>query len=86
MTTLKLERKKAFLTQEELARIAGVSQSCISRLETGDTTGATFTVLDLLARALRRKGRNVQPGDIQPRPQPALVKGFRAERKRRRIA
>jgi transcriptional regulator with XRE-family HTH domain len=83
MKQLKRERKKAKLTQTELARLSGVSQSFISRIESGSVNGAAFEVLDLLARALKRRGCDVVPGDLQPRPQPALIKGFRAERKGR---
>jgi transcriptional regulator with XRE-family HTH domain len=72
---LKRERKKANLTQQDLARLSGVSQSFISRLETNRVGDAAFGVLDCLARALRRRGCKVQAADLNPRPSPTLVKG-----------
>jgi transcriptional regulator with XRE-family HTH domain len=79
---LRKERKKAGLTQGELARMSGVPQSSISKMERGDLLRPTFDTLDKLAKALGRRGRFVQPGDIKPRPQPALIKGFRSERRK----
>ncbi len=88
MTRLRKERKavRPKLTQARLGRLAGVPQGTISKMERGTLLRPTFNTLDRLSKALRRFGRNVQPGDIQPRPQPNLIKGFRNEVKRRGAA
>jgi len=83
---LRTERKKARLTQTELSDLSGVSQSNISRLETGDIFNTGFAVLDLLARALRRRGCKVDASQLQPPKQVALIKGFRVEQKHKRTA
>jgi len=74
------------LTQQELSALSGVSQSFISRLESNAVNDAEFGILDDLARALRRKGCKVQAADLQPHPQPALIKGFRSSRRRKPAA
>lgn len=86
---LRKERKsvKPKLTQARLARAAGVPQGTISKMERGELLCPTYETLDRLAKALRRFGRHrVQPGDLQPRRQPALIKGFRSEPKSKRVA
>lgn len=85
---LRKERKavKPKLTQARLGRSAGVPQGTISKMERGELLAPTFETLDRLAKALRRFGRNVQAADLQPRRQPALIKGFRAELKQRKGA
>jgi transcriptional regulator with XRE-family HTH domain len=79
---LRKERKAAGLTQADLARMADVTQGYISKLERGDRVTPRFDILDRIARALRRFGRHVEVGQIAPRPQPLLIKGARAQRKR----
>lgn len=83
---LKRERKKARLTQQELARFSGVTQGTISKLETGVMLDPGFDTLDKLAWALKKCGRLLDASDLRPRRQPVLIKGFRAERKRKRTA
>ena len=83
---LRKERKKAGLTQARLGRLAGVPQGSISKMERGDLLRPSFDTLDRLARVLNRFGRGVEPGDIAPRPQPALIKGFRNDAKRKGAA
>jgi transcriptional regulator with XRE-family HTH domain len=85
---LRKERKavRPKLTQAKLGKVAGVPQGTISKLERGEILAPTYDTLDKLAKALRRYGRSVLPGDLQPRRQPALIKGFRAEPKQRRGA
>jgi len=78
---LRRERKAAGLTQAELAKMAKVPQGSISRMERGDILAPTFETLDRLARVLQRCGRRVDVAQLQPKRQPALIKGFRAERK-----
>lgn len=81
---LRKERKAAGLTQAELAELAKVPQGSISRMERGDILAPTFDTLDRLARALQLCGRRVHVAQLQPRPQPALIKGFRSFDKRRK--
>ena len=45
-------RKKANLTQSELAKLAGTRQPVIARLENADYEGHSLTMLDRIARAL----------------------------------
>lgn len=49
---LRARRKAASLTQVELAERAGVSQSVVSRLESGATTDASWSVMAAIANAL----------------------------------
>lgn len=86
MTRLKRERKKARLSQTELALLSGVSQSFISRLETNSVNDAAFSILEDLATVLKRRGASVEAKQLQPRRQPLLIKGAFAEAKRKRIA
>lgn len=87
MSKLKRARKKARLSQTELALLSGVSQSCISRLESQSVNDAAFSTLEDLAAVLRRRGVQVEAKQLQPRRQPLLVKGAFAEpKKRRRVA
>lgn len=51
--TLIRDRRAAGLSQRDLARLAGVRQETISRLETGKHT-ATVKVIDKLDRAIRK--------------------------------
>lgn len=86
---LRKERKavRPKLTQARLGKLAGVPQGTISKMERGELLAPTYDTLDRLAKALRRLGRHtIQPGDLQPRKQPALIKGFRAELKRKGAA
>jgi predicted transcriptional regulator len=84
---LKKERDKAKLNQSELARLSGVSQSFISRLESGQVGDAASGILEDLATALRRRGCKVEGHQLAPRRTPALIKGvFAQSRKRRRVA
>lgn len=48
-------RKKAGLTQKQLAELVGTKQSNIARIEDADYTGYTQTTLDKVARALNAK-------------------------------
>ena len=48
-------RKEKGFTQAELAKLAGTSQSAISRLENGDYLGYTFKTLSKIANALDAK-------------------------------
>ncbi|MDQ5827238.1 MAG: helix-turn-helix domain-containing protein [Chloroflexota bacterium] len=50
--TLKRERRRAALTQEELAREAGVGIMTIRRIESGDITEPRVSTLRKLAAAL----------------------------------
>lgn len=84
---LRKERKAARLTQAELAKRAKVPQGSISKMERGELFAPTFETLDRLAKALQRCGRRVDVSQLQPRRQPALIKGYRSERKgARRLA
>ena len=48
-------RKKAGLSQQQLAELVGTTQSVISRLEDSDYDGHSLTMLDRIARALGKK-------------------------------
>src|SRR5436309_1257372 len=50
------ERRGASLSQQQLARLAGVRQETISRIESGKHT-ATVRIIDKLHRAVQRAGR-----------------------------
>ena len=52
-TALKIARKRAGLTQDQLAARSGVSQSQISRIESGEAVDPAFSTLRQLAAALR---------------------------------
>jgi len=61
-------RHAAFLTQRDLAKLSGVSQSSITQLETGEHTARVATI-DKLARALgitREHLVNEDPGKKTP--------------------
>jgi len=48
-------RKKAGLTQAQLARLVGTKQSNIARIESADYTGYTFKTLEKVTKALKSK-------------------------------
>lgn len=48
-------RKKAGLTQTELADLVGTKQSNIARIESADYTGYTFKTLEKVTKALKAK-------------------------------
>ena len=82
MSRLKRERKKAKLTQPQLARLAGVGQPTISRLENNKLVEGSFDSLRKLAWALSICGRKVDAVDLLPGRQ-VLIKGAKP---RKRIA
>jgi transcriptional regulator with XRE-family HTH domain len=86
MSRLKRFRQKARLTQVELSQLSGVSQSAISRLESQSVTDASFSTLEDLAAALRRRGVSVEAKQLQPRRQPLLIKGAFAQPRRKKGA
>lgn len=77
---LRRERKAAGLRQAQLAKLSGVPQSTISKLEREVMFEPRFETLDNLARALQRRGRKIEARQLLPRRQPTLIKGFRSER------
>lgn len=48
-------RKKAGLTQTELAKLVGTRQSNIARIESADYTGYTLKTLEKVTKALKAK-------------------------------
>ena len=48
-------RKKAGLTQSQLAKLVGTKQSNIARIESADYTGYTFKTLDKVTKALKAR-------------------------------
>jgi len=48
-------RNKAGLTQQELAKLVGTTQSVIARLEDADYEGHSLTMLNRIAAALNQK-------------------------------
>ena len=83
---LERERRAAGLTQTDLAALANINQATISKIESGKLLRPSFTVLDRLAQTLYRKGRRVQPADLQPRAQPLLIKGALNQSRKRGAA
>jgi transcriptional regulator with XRE-family HTH domain len=83
---LRKERKAAKLTQYELARQSKVPQGTISKMERGDILRPSFETLNRLATVLNRCGRSVTEKQLQPRPQPLLIKGARSTPRRRGAA
>lgn len=73
---LERERRAAKLTQTDLGRLAQVAQGTISKIEGQTMLTPSFAVLARLAWALKRRGRSVDPADLQPKRQPVLVKGL----------
>ena len=66
---LRTLREERDLTQVELAKKAGLSQSAISRLESGETRLVDLDLIDRLVRILNRVGKqkgipNLEPGDL----------------------
>jgi predicted transcriptional regulator len=47
-----LHRRRLGLTQSELARAAGISQGCLSRIERTGVQDTTVRVVEAIARAL----------------------------------
>lgn len=73
-TRLERERKAADLTQVELARLADVTQSTISKLERQCMPRPSASVVASLVWALNKVGRKVDVRDLQPRRQHAQAK------------
>ncbi len=48
-------RKKAELTQTQLAKLVGTRQSNIARIESADYTGYTFKTLEKITKALKAR-------------------------------
>lgn len=68
---LKKFRRIAGLTQEQLARKAGVDPTLISRLERGLRRGASFDTIVRLARALHLEPEELLP--VAPKRRPKAV-------------
>lgn len=83
---LRKERIKAGLTQRELGRRCELTQAAISKIESGQVLDPGFDTLSRIATVLQKCGRMVLPSELQPRRQPTLLKGFRSQRKRSRVA
>ena len=79
------ERKRAKLNQVQLARLSGVDQSTISRLENQRLLDPSFETLQKLAWAFAKCGRHVDALDLHPRKYPLLIKGAKPQRRRRRV-
>ena len=63
---LHLARKKANLTQKQIAKKIGTSQGVIARLESGEeTVNPTFDLLDRFGRAC---GLKIHPGNFFRKP------------------
>jgi transcriptional regulator with XRE-family HTH domain len=61
------------LPQEEVARLAGVSQGAVSRLENGRGTATPFVVILKINGALARELRKLDPALLDERMQRALA-------------
>jgi hypothetical protein len=55
-------------------------------MERGEILSPTFETLNRLSVVLQKCGRRVTEAQLQPRRQPLLIKGARAERPSRRVA
>jgi transcriptional regulator with XRE-family HTH domain len=75
---LKKYRKIAGLTQEQLARTAGVDATIISRLERGIRQTASYVTIVRLARAL-----NLEPEELLAVPAHTVEKLPRPRQRRR---
>jgi DNA-binding XRE family transcriptional regulator len=64
--TLVRDRRAAGLSQQQLAKIAGVRQETISRIESGKQT-ATVRIIDKLDRAIRKTSHQQTSGSSRPR-------------------
>lgn len=64
--TLREARRKAQLTQDQLAELSGVDQSTISDLETGRNTDPRLSTLTRLAEALGITPSDLRITDLQP--------------------
>jgi transcriptional regulator with XRE-family HTH domain len=74
VTRLERERKAGGLTQVQLARLADVTQSTISKLERQKMPKPSASVVASLVWALNKVGRKVDVRDLQPRRQHAQAK------------
>ena len=61
--TLRELRKARGLTQVQVAEQTGIDQSQISRIESGETTGMDFSVMERLCTVL-----HCEPGDLLRQP------------------
>lgn len=82
-TRLERERRGAKLTQTDLARLADIRQSTISKIENLKMFRPGYDVLASLAWALKRCGRKVDAADLQPKRQPVLVSGLLTQPRKR---
>ncbi len=80
-------RRAAGLTQAELARRAGVTQSVVSAYESGRREPALSTLVRLVEAAGAQLRLEIQPGRDRSRPQilPTTPRGRLIRRRRRRI-
>src|SRR5207237_9947713 len=66
-------RRVPGLRREEVAVLAGVSVPYYTRLERGDMSGVSQSVLEALARALELDdAERAAPSDLPPAPQPTV--------------
>ncbi len=66
-------RESVGLSQDELARVAGVSQGAVSRLENGRGVATPFVVVLKVNGALARELRKLDPSLLDERLQRAIV-------------
>jgi transcriptional regulator with XRE-family HTH domain len=72
ITRLERERRAAGLSQAALAFAARLAQPTVSKIEQFKLRTPSYQVLEKLARALRRHGRTVSAGELDPTT-PAVV-------------
>jgi predicted nucleotidyltransferase/DNA-binding XRE family transcriptional regulator len=83
---LRRARLAAGLTQTELARRAGVTQSVISAYESGRREPALSTLARLVEAAGARLHLDLEDGaEFAPRPLPATDRGRRLRRRRQQV-
>ena len=61
-------RKARKMTQQEVARVAGIAQSYLSMIESGTCDSITTDTLERIAQAL---GMTLSISLVEPNPQPA---------------
>jgi predicted nucleotidyltransferase/DNA-binding XRE family transcriptional regulator len=84
-SVLRTARKAAGLTQAELARRAGVTQSVVSAYESGRREPAVSTLSRLIEATGATLGLHVEPHQVEVRRLPATPRGQLVRRNKQRM-
>lgn len=82
ITRLEKERRAAGLSQADLAFTARMAQATVSKIEQLKLRAPSHQLLERLARALRRHGREVTAGELDPGT-PVVVRDGPVKRRRK---